>query len=223
MKYLEIACFNAPSAIIAARAGADRIELCADRSVGGTTPALSDLEAIKPEVKIPVMVMIRPRGGDFVYSDEEFARMKEDVGRFMGLADGFVFGILKEEGGEVVVDGQRNSELVELARPLPCTFHRAVDAASDYQGAVREVAKCGFRTVLTSGGIQGDVVGGYGNLPAFGEGELVIMPGGGVRAAVLEVLVKETNCRWFHSSGIVGEGEVVSGEEVRAMKGVLGR
>ncbi|KFY86413.1 hypothetical protein V498_07504 [Pseudogymnoascus sp. VKM F-4517 (FW-2822)] len=121
MKYLEIACFNAPSALIAARAGADRIELCADRSVGGTTPPLSDLEAIKAQqVEIPVMVMIRPRGGDFVYSDEEFAQMKEEMKRFRGLADGFVFGILKEEGGEVVVDGERNSELVELARPLPC-------------------------------------------------------------------------------------------------------
>ncbi|KFY61890.1 hypothetical protein V496_04817, partial [Pseudogymnoascus sp. VKM F-4515 (FW-2607)] len=142
MKYLEIACFNAPSALIAAGAGADRIELCADRSVGGTTPALSDLEAIKAQqVEIPVMVMIRPRGGDFEYSDEEFAQMKEEMKRFRGLADGFVFGILKEEGGEVVVDGERNSELVELARPLPCTFHRAVDAASDYQAAVREVAK----------------------------------------------------------------------------------
>ncbi|KAL5345135.1 hypothetical protein ACLOAV_010091 [Pseudogymnoascus australis] len=213
MKYLEIACFNAPSALIAASAGADRIELCADRSVGGTTPSLSDLEAIKAQqVEIPVMVMIRPRGGDFVYSDEEFARMKEDMRRFRGLADGFVFGILKEEGGggggwgeEFGVGGVGDV------------------AAFDYQAAVREVAKCGFRTVLTSGGIQGDVVGGHGNLPAFGEGELVVMPGGGVRAAVLEVLVKETNCRWFHSSGIVGEGEVVSGEEVKAMKGVLGR
>ncbi|KFY87702.1 hypothetical protein V500_06827 [Pseudogymnoascus sp. VKM F-4518 (FW-2643)] len=119
MKYLEIACFNAPSAMTAAGAGADRIELCADRSVGGTTPALSDLKTLRPQVKIPVMVMIRPRGGDFVYSDEEFIQMKEDIERFRGLADGFVFGILKEEGGVVTVDGERNSELVELARPLP--------------------------------------------------------------------------------------------------------
>ncbi|OAF54793.1 hypothetical protein VC83_08884 [Pseudogymnoascus destructans] len=215
-KYLEIACFNAPSAIIAANVGADRIELCANRSVGGTTPLLSDLEAIKLEVKIPVMVMIRPRGGDFIYSDEEFAQMKEDIGRFRGLADGFVFGILKqEEGGVVVVDGERNSSLVDLARPLPCTFHRAVDATSDYHTAVREVAACGFKTVLTSGGIQGDVVGGYGNLPTFGDGEgergLVIMPGGGVRREVLEVLVRETGCWWFHSSGIVGGGGGVWG------------
>ncbi|KFY27317.1 hypothetical protein V493_03568 [Pseudogymnoascus sp. VKM F-4281 (FW-2241)] len=225
MKYLEIACFNAPSAIIAAGAGADRIELCADRSVGGTTPPLSDLEALRPQIKIPVMVMIRPRGGDFVYSDEEFTLMKGDIERLKGSADGFVFGILKEEGGVVALDGERNSELVELASPQPCTFHRAVDATSDYQSAVREVAACGFKAVLTSGGIQGDVVGGYGNLPDFreGEGELVIMPGGGVRAAVLEVLVRETGCRWFHSSGIAGEGEVVSAEEVRAMKEVLGR
>ncbi|OBT91100.1 hypothetical protein VE02_00115 [Pseudogymnoascus sp. 03VT05] len=225
-KYLEIACFNAPSALIAAEAGADRIELCANRSVGGTTPVLSDLEVIKAEVEIPVMVMIRPRGGGFVYSDEEFGRMKEDVRRFggLGLADGFVFGVLKEgEEGGVVVDGGRNEELVELAGGLPCTFHRAVDATSDYHSAIREVAACGFTTVLTSGGIQGDVVGAYGNLPDFGEGELVIMPGGGVRREVLEVLARETRCRWFHSSGIVGEGEVVSGEEVRGMKGVLGR
>lgn len=222
MKYLEIACFNAPSAVVAAAAGADRIELCADRSVGGITPPLSDLEALRPQVKIPVMIMIRPRGGGFVYSDEEFIEMKGDIERVRGLADGFVFGVLKEEGGVVKVDEERNLELVKLASPLPCTFHRAIDATSDYQSAVREVAACGFKTVLTSGGIQGDVLGGYGNLPDFGEGELVIMPGGGVRTAVLEVLVRETGCRWYHSSGIVGEGEVVSEEEVRAMKGVLG-
>ncbi|OBT74263.1 hypothetical protein VF21_07366 [Pseudogymnoascus sp. 05NY08] len=223
-KYLEIACFNAPSAIVAASAGADRIELCANRSVGGTTPLLSDLASIKLQIDIPVMVMIRPRGGDFIYSSEEFLQMKEDIERFRGLADGFVFGILKEEEeGGVVVDGERNEELVELAGGLPCTFHRAVDVTSDYKTAIREVAACGFTTVLTSGGIQGDVVGGYGNLPDFGEGELVIMPGGGVRREVLEVLVRETRCRWFHSSGIVAEGEVVSGEEVRGMKGVLGR
>ncbi|OBT51007.1 hypothetical protein VE04_08163 [Pseudogymnoascus sp. 24MN13] len=223
-KYLEIACFNAPSALIAASAGADRIELCADRSVGGTTPLLADLEAITAEVKIPVMVMIRPRGGDFIYSDEEFRQMKEDVERFRGAgADGFVFGILKEEGGKMVVDGERNGELVDLARPLPCTFHRAVDATSDYHSAIRDVADCGFTTVLTSGGILGDVVWGYGNLPDFGEGELVIMPGGGVRREVLEVLVRETRCRWFHSSGIVEDGEVVCGEEVGGMKEVLER
>ncbi|KFY78457.1 hypothetical protein V499_02358 [Pseudogymnoascus sp. VKM F-103] len=154
-KYLEIACFNAPSALIAASAGADRIELCADRSVGGTTPLLADLEAIKAEVKIPVMVMIRPRGGDFIYSNEEFTQMEEDIGRFRELADGFVFGILKDEEGVTVVDKQRNSELVELARPLPCTFHRAVDATSDYHAAIREVAACGFKAVGT-----GDYAGG---------------------------------------------------------------
>ncbi|OBT69644.1 hypothetical protein VE03_00952 [Pseudogymnoascus sp. 23342-1-I1] len=226
MKYLEIACFNASSAIIAADAGADRIELCADRSVGGTTPLLSDLLTIKSVVRdVPVMVMIRPRGGGFVYTPQEFAQMKEDMERFRGVADGFVFGILKEEVGVVRVDGERNRELVALARGLPCTFHRAVDLATDYQSAVREVARCGFKTVLTSGGVKGDVVGGYGNLPVSGEEGvgLLVMPGGGVRAAVLEVLVRETGCWWFHSSGIVGEGEEVSGEEVRAMKGVLGR
>lgn len=223
MKYLEIACFNAPSAVIAAAAGADRIELCADRSVGGTTPPLSDLETLRGQIHIPIMVMIRPRGGGFIYSDEEFLQMKEDMGVFKDFADGFVFGILKDGNGVVTVDRERCEELVKLASPLPCTFHRAIDATSDYQASVREVAQCGFNTVLTSGGIQGDVVGGYGNLPVFGEGELMIMPGGGVRADVLEMLVKETGCQWFHSSGIVGEGELVSEEELRAMKGVLRR
>ena len=130
MKYLEIACFNAPSAVVAAAAGADRIELCADRSVGGITPPLSDLEALRPQVKIPVMIMIRPRGGGFVYSDEEFIEMKGDIERVRGLADGFVFGVLKEEGGVVKVDEERNLELVKLASPLPCTFHRAIDRKS---------------------------------------------------------------------------------------------
>ena len=91
---LEIACFNASSATVAAQAGADRIELCANYSAGGVTPSHSTLQHVRKEVTIPINVMIRPRAGNFDYSDEEFTLMKKDMEVLKPLASGFVFGIL---------------------------------------------------------------------------------------------------------------------------------
>jgi copper homeostasis protein len=217
MRFLEIACFNTESAFIAHTAGADRIELCGDEAPGGTTPRLSDLESLKTKITVPIMVMIRPRGGDFVYTDTEFDQMKTDIARLKHLADGFVFGVLKELRGVTTVDIERNFELIQLASPLPCTFHRAVDNTTNYQKAVKDVASCGFRNLLTSGG--GDsVLGGYENLPNFPDEDMIIMPGGGVRSGILKVLLQETCCTWFHSSAITGSGQVASAEEIILMK-----
>jgi copper homeostasis protein len=217
MGFLEISCFNAKSAFIASTAGADRIELCDDRAAGGTTPKLSDLESIKAKIKIPVMVMIRPRGGDFVYTDAEFNQMKTDIARFKHVTDGFVFGVLKEHRGVKTVDMERSSELVQLASPLPCTFHRAVDETTNFLKAAKDVALCGFKTLLTSGG-EGSLLTGYENLPNFSDEELIIMPGGGVRSGILNVLLQETCCAWFHSSAITDDGQIASAEEITLMK-----
>ena len=110
---LEIACFNKESALIASRAGADRIEFCAGFEVGGTTPSLHDYMELKKEITIPIFVMIRTRGGDFCYNNEEFQQMKNQLLEFKKVgADGFVFGILD---GNLEINFIQNKELVELA------------------------------------------------------------------------------------------------------------
>jgi copper homeostasis protein len=169
--------------------------------------------------------MIRPRAGNFVYSATEFQEMKDDLVRFkaLGLADGFVFGILDGKGR---VDVQRCKELVELAGDKPCTFHRAFDqiADEDMEGALGDVVGCGFNTLLTSGG-EADAVKGWERSKELVEragGRIEIMPGGGVRSGNLEVL-RGTGAEWYHSSGIVEGGDGCGGDEseMRRMVDVL--
>ena len=122
---LEIACFNIDSAIAAQLAGADRIELCANRNVGGTTPSVEIIKRARQEIFIDLYVMIRPREGDFFYSDLEFEEMKSSILECKKAgANGVVFGILNADHS---VDTIRNTELVILAKPMCCTFHRAFD------------------------------------------------------------------------------------------------
>ena len=149
MSLLEIACFNAESALIAESSGAHRIELCKEQALGGTTPLISTFQSIKEAVKIPVNVMIRPRGMDFIYDDDEFLQMKKDIESFAG-ADGFVFGILRD--GKV--DEERCRVLVEKSEGRPCTFHRAFDEIPESQmmAELEVLVRCGFKSVLTSGG-----------------------------------------------------------------------
>jgi copper homeostasis protein len=215
---LEIACFNVESALLAAEAGADRIELCAGASVGGTTPAFHNLQAVKAKVHIPVNVMIRPRGGNFTYSQDELAQMREDIQRFKPLADGFVFGILDSENG---VDRKLNNELVELAAPKPCTFHRAFDEVPDLPEAASVIMECRFAAILTSGGRPNAVAGATAIAEVIKQTKaaLDILVGGGVRSSNIDELKKATQANWFHSSAITSAPtEVASAEEVRYLK-----
>ena len=137
MSKIEIACFNPESAIIAFENGADRIELCNGLSEGGTTPDFETAKLLREKINIPIFVMIRPRGGDFTYSDEEFTQMKSELIQLKTLnIDGFVFGILDEKDE---VNVAQNKELVELAEPFPCTFHRAFDRAKSLHESQRIV------------------------------------------------------------------------------------
>lgn len=234
---LEIAAFNIQSAITAAQAGADRIEFCANAEEGGTTPSLSSFKALKKLLRevsgsvnlIPIYVMIRPRGGDFVYSREEIGVMEREMRGFLeltveeGRVDGFVFGLLTEEG-DVDVEGCRG--LISLAG-RSCTFHRAFDSvpASVRFNAVEEILALGFTGVLTSGGAS-DAVGGGEVLKELvrrvkGRGCEVIV-GGGVRSSSLGTLREEVGAKWWHSSADVeGKGEA-DGEEVRRLVEMVG-
>ncbi|RTY92477.1 copper homeostasis protein CutC [Flavobacterium sp. GT3R68] len=215
---LEIACFNPESAIIAQQNGADRVELCANIHEGGTTPDLEITHSVRAAVTIDLYVMIRPRGGDFVYSDAEFEQMKSGIAQFKTLnVDGFVFGILNEDG---TVNKKQNTELVRAAHPNPCTFHRAFDVAKAVFQSLEDVIDCGFKTILTSG--QGEnVVEGIpvlSQLVNLAKGRIVIMPGGGLRSFNIGMLQFETQAAFYHSSAITDNTGISSGDEVRLLK-----
>ncbi len=218
MSKIEIACFNPESAIIAFENGADRIELCDGLSEGGTTPDFETAKQLREKINIPIFVMIRPRGGDFTYSNTEFEQMKSDLIQLKSLhVDGFVFGIL-DENDEVNVE--QNKELVELAKPYQCTFHRAFDRAKDLENSLEKIIDCGFKTILTSGQ-KPNVSEGKENLKKLVElsnGRIEILVGGGLRSTNLEELREFTKAGYFHSSAITDGGAFAVADEVIALK-----
>ncbi len=218
MSKIEIACFNPESAIIAFENGADRIELCDGLSEGGTTPGFDTTKELRQKINIPIFVMIRPRGGDFSYSDEEFEQMKEELMRLKSLkVEGFVFGILNENDE---VNIEQNKTLVEMAKPLPCTFHRAFDRASGLENTLENVIECGFKTILTSGQ-KPNVSDGKENLKKLVElsdGRIEILVGGGLRSSNIEEIREVTKAGYFHSSAITDGGAFANASEVVALK-----
>lgn len=221
MNKLEIACFNIESAQIANENGADRIELCDGIEVGGTTPNSETIKQARKQLTIDLYVMIRPRGENFVYSNEEFAQMKQDIIHIKSLkVNGFVFGILDENNR---IDMERNSELVDLAKPLPCTFHRAFDEVSDYEQALEDVISCGFSTILTSG-MHSNVVDGIDVLKKLvlqAQNRITIMPGGGLRSANIKHIQELTQANFYHSSAIIDGSQIANPEEIFKLKNNL--
>lgn len=223
MAILEVACFSAKSAAIACEAGADRVELCDDCHAGGTTPSrecVSETVALARRRGIPVYVMIRPRGGDFVYSDEEYATMKHDIHALKNDVDGFVLGILTQNHD---VDIARTAELADLAHPLPCTFHRAFDQTHDMWAALEDVITAGCKAVLTSGGAvtapQG--TGTLAKLVQRSVGRIAIIPGGAVRSQNLELLRRLTGATCFHTSALSHNAGVPDRMEMSRMLATL--
>ncbi len=218
MSKIEIACFNPESALIAFKNGADRIELCDGLSEGGTTPDFETTKHLREKINIPVFVMIRPRGGNFTYSDPEFEQMKSDLLQLKSLnVDGFVLGILHENDE---VNMEQNKVLVELAAPLPCTFHRAFDRAKTLEDSLEKVIECGFKTILTSGQ-KPNVSEGKENLKKLVElsdGRIEILVGGGLRSSNIEEIRAITKAAYFHSSAITDGGAFANPDEVVALK-----
>lgn len=218
MNKLEIACFNLNSAIIAQENGADRVELCAEMEVGGTTPNFEITQQARQLLSIDLNVMIRPRGGNFVYSDAEFQQMKNEILQFKEIGvNGFVFGILTENNS---INTIQNRELVELAKPFPCTFHRAFDEVSDAYQSLEEIIECGFQTILTSGQ-KPNVIEGVNRLAELvtkANNRIVIMPGGGLRSSNIEFIQEQTNAIFYHSSAITDGSETANSEEIIQLK-----
>jgi copper homeostasis protein len=165
--------------------------------------------------------MIRPRGGNFVYSDFEFEQMKTEIQQFKKLkVDGFVFGILKDDGS---LNKEQNAELVALVNPLPCTFHRAFDGIKNKFQALESLIECDFKTILTSG-VETNVTEGIDVLATLTEkanDRITIMPGGGLRSTNIRVLKEKTRAVFYHSSAITDSSEIANGNEVKALKANL--
>jgi len=194
-------CAESIQACLAAReGGADRIELCTALSEGGLTPSHGLTRAAVLRSGLPVYVLLRPRSGDFDYTDDEFALMREDLlhARSLG-ASGFVLGILRTDG---TVDSERTRELVELAAPLEITFHRAFDYTNSLEQALEDVIATGCRRVLTSGG-EPDVLAGVDKLARLvklADGRIDIAVGGGLRIKDAKALARATGASHFHGS-----------------------
>ena len=195
---LEISVESVEAAAAAERGGADRIELCSNLSVGGLTPDLALILGVRQQIQIPIFVMIRPRAGDFVYTPAEFTQMKNSLAEAKDSgADGLVFGILKPNG---TLDVDRTCELVERAKPLPVTFHRAFDACPDFLQALEDVSRSGACRILTSGG-SASAFEGIDNIAMLitVADQVTIVPGAGINMKNILQIAAATGAREFHS------------------------
>jgi copper homeostasis protein len=197
---LEICADSVESAMAAQRGGADRIELCSSLTEGGLTPSASCIKWLCHELHIGVNVLIRPRGGDFLYSQAEFEIMKQDIvfAKEAG-AHGIVSGVLMADGR---IDTIRTAELIALTRPLPFTFHRAFDVAADPNQALQDLIGLSVDRLLTSGQAATAPQGAelIADLILKAQGKLIIMPGGGVDEQTIGTLHSRTGAVEFHSS-----------------------
>jgi len=197
---LEICIDSVESAIAAERGGASRVELCSDLLEGGITPSPGLIASVRRHIAIGLYVMVRPRGGDFCYTDLEFEVMEEDIRRVGPLGvDGIVLGILNENAQ---VDVERTRKLVQLAHPLPVTFHRAFDMTPSLPAALEDVIACGASRILTSGGATQAPLGvaQIASLVQSAHGRVAILPGGGIRPNNIAALAAATGAVEFHSS-----------------------
>jgi copper homeostasis protein len=196
----ELCADSLEAAKTAQAGGADRLELCEELAISGVTPSSSLLATTLEAVSIPVHVLIRPRGGDFVYSDTEFSLMRSQIEAVKAAgAAGVAVGVLLPNGG---VDVERTRELVELARPLNVTFHRAFDEAANLEEALEEVIQTGADCLLTSGGAANVLEGAeqIGRLQAQAGNRLELMAGGGLKLNNLSEVVRRSKVTCLHGS-----------------------
>ena len=195
---LESCVNSAISAIAAQKGGADRVELCENMADGGCTPSSGTILFAKKHLTIPIFVMIRPRGADFLYSEEEFEIMQSDILMAKKLgADGVVFGILMTDGR---IDIDRMKELTALSRPMGITCHRAFDMTRDPMEALDDLIEIGVDRVLTSGQADSALDGAklIRRLIERARKKIIIMPGHGVKENNLMQVVQETGATEYH-------------------------
>ncbi len=240
-KYIiEIATSDFVTTKSAVAGGADRIELCANLAEGGTTPTYGTIKQCREAFSVLIYPIIRPRGGDFLYTEEEFSIMLNEVKLCKELGcDGVVIGMLNRDGR---IDTARSAKLVEAAYPMGVTFHRAFDRCLDPFEAMEQLVEMGCERILTSGQLP-TVTEGADQIAALNkqaDERIIIMPGSGLRKENIKWLAEKTGCHEFHSSlrgkttslmefihpGFAGSAEsymnnAIDPEEVRALRVAL--
>lgn len=234
---LEIAVFNIESALVAAKAGADRLELCENPFDGGTTPSYGFLKNVVENISIPVFPIIRPRGGDFLYSNAEYKQICYDIELCKDLGfKGVVCGLLLEDG---TIDQKRTADLVALAGSMDFTFHRAFDRAINPLKALEKIIDTGAKRILTSGQVPNAFDGKelIQQLVHQANNRIIILPGSGVRSNNIKALQEFTSAKELHSSARISvasnmqyhpdsmqetmSNTVVDFAEIKAMKALL--
>jgi copper homeostasis protein len=197
---VEICVDSATGAFAAERAGADRVELCDNLMEGGTTPSAGTIKVARRGLKIGLQVIVRPRGGDFLYSAEELEVMRQDILMAKQLgADGVVIGCLTSEGD---IDRTHTGELIALARPLNVTFHRALDMCRDPNKGLEDLIELGIERVLTSGQEANCLEGMelIASLQKQAAGRILVMPAGGITPRNIHRIVSHTGVTEVHLS-----------------------
>jgi copper homeostasis protein len=216
---LEIAVASIERAQAAERAGAHRLELCANLQVGGLTPNLELIRAVRSIVGLPIHVLVRPRAGNFVYNPAEFVRMKDAIKALRGEnVQGIVTGVLLPDGS---VDTQRTRELVALASPMQVTFHRAFDETKDLAAALEDIIRTGAHRVLTSGGAA-DAQSGASILRSLIQqagNRITILPGSGLHSGNIAEVARATGASELHTG--LGGVFPYSSEDVAAFESAV--
>ena len=237
---IEIATSDFVTTHSAVEGGADRIELCANLAEGGTTPSYGTVKQCRDAFDVKIYPIIRPRGGDFLYTKEEHLIMLQDIRLFKELGcDGVVIGMLNRDGS---IDVTRSAQLVEAASPMGVTFHRAFDRCLDPFEALEQLVEMGCERILTSGQLPtvSEGVDLIAELNRRADSRIIIMPGSGLRKDNIKWLAEKTGCHEFHSSlrgktasamdfvhpGFAGSAEsyvnnAIDPEEVRALRAAL--
>lgn len=207
---LEVCAFNLQSSIIAERVGAKRVELCENPADGGTTPSYGTIKQTREKISISLFPIIRPRGGNFFYDEEEFAIIKQDILLCKQLGcDGISTGVHLQNGE---IDTERLKRIVEWAYPMGVTCHRVFDATPDPLKALEEIIDCGCERILTSGqkSAAPEGIEMLAKLVQQAEGRIIIMPGAGVRSTNIETLISGTGATEFHTSARIAAPDPVT-------------
>ena len=207
---LECATDSVESALAAAAGGADRLELCANLIIGGTTPTLALYDEVRSHSDIPLFILIRPRFGDFLYTDYEANVICREIKMFQKAgAEGVVIGSLNKDGS---LNVEHMKRFIDSAKDMSITLHRAFDMCADPFATLKQARELGVNTILTSGQAPSSLEGIdlYEKLIEKANGEISILAGGGIKASTIEKLLKQTSLTAFHMSGkIVVESSMV--------------
>lgn len=216
---LECATDSVESALAAVEGGADRLELCANLIIGGTTPSMALFDEVRSHSDIPLYILVRPRFGDFLYTDYEANVICREIEMFQKAgAEGVVIGSLNKDG---TLNEEHMKRFIDCAKDMSVTLHRAFDMSADPIAALRTAKQLGVKTILTSGQANSSLEGIelYGKLLDEAKGEITILAGGGINASTIEKLLECTELTAFHMSG---KKVVESGMEYRNTKVSMG-